>query len=79
MLGVLDEDDEKLEVPIDQIIIEEIRKLGIEVPNGMWSKWDNIAEYKKLQDCLYEYLSNEGYSRIEWENKRWIDGVCNLR
>lgn len=79
LLGVFGEEDEKLEVPIDQIIMEEIRKLGIQVPICKWSNWDSITEYNKLQDCLYENLLSNGYTRIAWENKYWVEGACKLK
>ena len=73
LIGIFDDKYEKnLEVPIDKYILNEIKKLNISIPKNPWSKWDDIEEYSKLQDTLYETLYLNGYTRISWENKQWI-------
>ena len=75
-LGILDENyEEKIDMPIDGYIINKINKeeKDIDVPNNAWSKWNNFAEYERIQDSLTEELRNIEKTRIRWENDAWID------
>ena len=77
ILGVLDDKyEEKLDVPIDSYILEEIAKIGIEVKDIKWSTWNSWQEYKELQNKLKEMVWNEyQYSGIRWENEKWVEAA----
>lgn len=78
ILGVLDDEyDEKLDIPVDSYIIQEITKLGINTKNIKWSTWNNLNEYKDIQKQLkIALLEKKGYTAIRWENEQWVEAVC---
>ena len=74
ILGVLDvKCEDELEVPIDAYILEAIAIEGIDVVGIKWSKWDDLSQYKSIQNALKAKAKENVYTRISWENEKWVD------
>lgn len=76
ILGVYDEKyEDKLEIPIDKYILGEMRIICNLIPNVVWSEWDDIKQYKAIQEEFRKICYGEKCTRIGWENLKWIASI----
>lgn len=74
ILGVYDDEYEnRLEIPMDRYILEEMKVQSDLIPDKGWSEYNDIKQYKEIQEEFYYICLKEGYTRIGWENWKWLN------